>query len=202
MATTTPNYGWSVPTSSDYVAQGAVAIETLGDSVDATLFTALGGAYPGLRLIKKQTIGTTVSSVTVTNAFSAVYDNYKIMVSGGVASVGNNISFKLGAAATNYQHTYMGVVTGGTAIQGYTASDTSNLYAGNGTTNYIDFNMDLNNPFLSKFTLMTSTQRTATSMNTIYCVHQTAASYTDFTMICQAGTLTGGTIYVYGYGAS
>ena len=47
MATTTPNYGWDVPTSTDYVAQGAVAIETLGDDIDATLWTALGGAYPG-----------------------------------------------------------------------------------------------------------------------------------------------------------
>jgi hypothetical protein len=37
MATTTPNYGWSVPTSTDLVKDGAVAIETLGDSADATL---------------------------------------------------------------------------------------------------------------------------------------------------------------------
>ena len=37
MATTTPNYGWSVPTSTDLVKDGAVAIETLGDSADATV---------------------------------------------------------------------------------------------------------------------------------------------------------------------
>lgn len=36
MATTTPNYGWTVPTSSDLVKNGAVAIETLGDSIDAS----------------------------------------------------------------------------------------------------------------------------------------------------------------------
>ena len=40
MATTTPNYAWVVPTSSDLVAQGAVAIETLGDSVDASLWNS------------------------------------------------------------------------------------------------------------------------------------------------------------------
>jgi hypothetical protein len=66
MATTTPNYGWDVPTSTDYVKDGATAIETLGDDIDATLYTALGGAYPGLRLVKKQTVGTGVVSVTVT----------------------------------------------------------------------------------------------------------------------------------------
>ena len=38
MATTTPNYLWSVPTSSDLVKNGATAIETLGDSVDASLW--------------------------------------------------------------------------------------------------------------------------------------------------------------------
>jgi len=39
MATTTPNFGWSVPTSTDLVKDGATAIETLGDAVDASLAT-------------------------------------------------------------------------------------------------------------------------------------------------------------------
>ena len=43
MATTTPNFGWSVPTSSDLVKNGATAIETLGDSVDASLWNVTKG---------------------------------------------------------------------------------------------------------------------------------------------------------------
>jgi hypothetical protein len=43
MATTTPNFGWSVPTSTDLVKDGATAIETLGDSVDASMGDLLGG---------------------------------------------------------------------------------------------------------------------------------------------------------------
>ena len=39
MATTTPNYGWPVPTSSDLVKNGATAIEALGDAADATMAT-------------------------------------------------------------------------------------------------------------------------------------------------------------------
>ena len=35
MATTTPNFGFDVPTSTDYVKDGALAIETLGDDIDA-----------------------------------------------------------------------------------------------------------------------------------------------------------------------
>jgi hypothetical protein len=43
MATTTPNFGWAVPTSTDLVKDGAVAIETLGDAIDASLLDLKGG---------------------------------------------------------------------------------------------------------------------------------------------------------------
>jgi hypothetical protein len=43
MATTTPNFGWQVPTSTDLVKDGAVAIETLGDAIDASLVDLKGG---------------------------------------------------------------------------------------------------------------------------------------------------------------
>ena len=43
MATTTPNFGWPVPTSTDLVKDGATAIEALGDSIDASLLDLKGG---------------------------------------------------------------------------------------------------------------------------------------------------------------
>lgn len=43
MATTTPNFGWTVPTSTDLVKDGATAIETLGDSIDASFVDLKGG---------------------------------------------------------------------------------------------------------------------------------------------------------------
>ena len=43
MATTTPNFGWPVPTSSDLVKNGATAIEGLGDAIDASLLDLKGG---------------------------------------------------------------------------------------------------------------------------------------------------------------
>lgn len=43
MATTTPNFGWVVPTSTDLVKNGATAIETLGDSIDASMVDLKGG---------------------------------------------------------------------------------------------------------------------------------------------------------------
>lgn len=43
MSTTTPNFGWQVPTSTDLVKDGATAIETLGDAIDASLVDLKGG---------------------------------------------------------------------------------------------------------------------------------------------------------------
>ena len=41
MATTTPNNLWPVPTSTDYVKDGATAIESLGDAIDASVGNGL-----------------------------------------------------------------------------------------------------------------------------------------------------------------
>jgi hypothetical protein len=41
MATTTPLNGWPVPTSTDYVKDGATAIEALGDAIDTSVGSAL-----------------------------------------------------------------------------------------------------------------------------------------------------------------
>jgi hypothetical protein len=53
MATTTPNFGWPVPTSSDLVKNGATAIEGLGDAIDASLLDLKGGTTG--QVLKKNT---------------------------------------------------------------------------------------------------------------------------------------------------
>ena len=206
MATTTPNYGWDVPTSSDYVKQGAVAIETLGDDIDATLWTALGGNYPGLRLIKKQTIGTAVSVVTVTGAFSAAYENYKIIVTGGTASTNNFARVILGSTTTGYsQKNWYGVYTNNTiAGAGYSANTAWEALV-RGVTNGLNGTFDLQSPNLAKATGMDYQNKELAGGG---YVEQGAGflndttQYTAFTLTANAGTWTGGTIYVYGYGAS
>jgi hypothetical protein len=203
MATTTPNYGWDVPTSTDYVKDGATAIETLGDDIDATLYTALGGAYPGLRLIKKQTIGTGVSTVTVTNAFSATYDNYLIMINGGVGSTTAEINMKLGSTATGYYTALLYASFGVNSAQAVTLSNAGYwAYIGAGSTNSLRANCNVLSPFLAKNSQFNSIWlQTDTSGNASGYLNN-STSYTDFTVYPISGTWTGGTIYVYGYGAS
>ena len=204
MATTT-NYSWTTPDNTAYVKDGASAIRSLGSSVDSTLFTALGGAYPGLRLIKKQTIGSAVTSVTVTSAFSATYDNYKIFVTGGVGSTSAQIlRLQLGSITTGYYGNliYAGLTTG--TVQNFANNNalafsnwvgTSNAY----TTNA---NIDVTNPFLTEQKLVSAPfmDGAGSGFSTGICDGLTSVS--QFTISVSTGTLTGGTIYVYGYGTS
>ena len=77
MATTTPNYGWDVPTSTDYVKDGATAIETLGDDIDASLFSITSGKNVGLVHINTTSF-TSVSTVNLNTIFTSAFDNYRI----------------------------------------------------------------------------------------------------------------------------
>lgn len=65
MATTTPNFGWTVPTSTDLVKDGATAIETLGDGID-TSFVDLKGGTTGQVLSKNS--NTDLDFIWVTDA--------------------------------------------------------------------------------------------------------------------------------------
>ena len=51
MATTTTNYGWDIPQSTDLVKDGATAIATLGQDID-TSFVGLKGGTTGQVLSK------------------------------------------------------------------------------------------------------------------------------------------------------
>ena len=151
MAGQTTNYLFDYPTSTDYVKDGATAIQTLATDVDTTLFTALGGSYPGLRLVKKQTIGTAVSSVTVTSAFSATYENYLIKVTGGVASTANEFQIQLSGITTSVYYSNLLYNSYGftTPLAGSTTAGAFQ-WCGNGSTSNIFSQVDITSPFLTK----------------------------------------------------
>ena len=200
MATTTPNYGWNVPTSADYVAQGAVAIQTLGDEIDATVFGLPSGA---LALISATTIGTAVSSVTVSGAFSATYDNYKIIVSGGASSVSTVVQLLLGSTVTGYQWSRLEVntATSATTFQGV-ANTSSFAVVGLLDSSSIMVDVDIKTPFLEEPTMISARYAsTAANGNTGVSggTLVNTTSYTAFIVRPETGTMTGGTIRVYGY---
>jgi hypothetical protein len=80
MATTTPNYGWTVPTSTDLVKDGATAIETLGDAIDASMNTALGTKKAGMVLLNTTSFSAVSSVSLAANTFTSTYDHYRLMI--------------------------------------------------------------------------------------------------------------------------
>lgn len=158
-----------------------------------------GASGSGMTLVSATTIGTAVSSVNVTSAFSATYDNYKIVISGGVGSTDDDMYLKLGASTTGYYSVRFGYRTSNVAAGFVDANNGARFTAGASTANYISMNCDLINPFLAKYTLFNGSQIYPGLYNATLGEHRVATSYSDFTITPNTGTLTGGTIRVYGY---
>lgn len=157
---------------------------------------------PGLELISSTTIGSAVSSVAVTNVFSATYDTYKIVVVGGAGSGAAAVQLQLGATTTGYYWAEISanVATGSVAANG--GNNAANFRVGFMTANGIYVCGDLQNPFLTDETVWSGAN--GTSGFTANVGHTTGVlnnttSYTNFTILPASGTMTGGTIRVYGY---
>jgi len=174
---------------------------TAGEVLTAASLNANFAAAGGLQLVKTQTIGTTVGSVTVTDAFSATYDNYKIVVSGGVASGVAGLRLTLGATTSDYYSGGQDVSYGGGSGL-LNQSNTAFWNFGAGNTNLLSGSAEINLPFLAKQTTYFSNHAFAgTTLNSSYSngFLNNTTSYTAFTITASTGTLTGGTIRVYGY---
>jgi hypothetical protein len=156
----------------------------------------------GSWLVKKQTIGTAVSSVTVSDAFTADYTNYRIIVSGGVASTNSDLRLTLGSTVAGYYYalTYSTYTTA-TALSVRAANAASWAFAGQGTTDTLSMDVNIQTPFETKRSVIrgnyisTATDGAAGIFGG-YLADNT--SYTALTITPSTGTITGGTIFVYG----
>jgi hypothetical protein len=208
MATTTPNYGWDVPTSTDYVKDGATAIETLGDDIDATLYTINNGSSKvGLHLIT--TASLTGASTTVTGAFNTNYNTYQLVISNLRSTVAAELLIRMGTTATGYygsqftQSTNYATAAGTPIIfnqsnatqlsTGIVSSTTSALTSGGVIT--------IQNPFLATSTTIQShgsDTRTDGQGRVGNGFHNSATSFTSFTLIPNGTTFSSGVVQVYG----
>jgi hypothetical protein len=204
----------TVTTSGDVIyATGSSAVTRLGIGSTGQVLTVAAGipswATPsasasGLTLVKAQTIGTTVSSVNVTSAFSSTYDNYRIIISGGVVNGSDaQLNLKLGSTATGYYTLQIyGNYSGNTLTGGGQSNGTSFAAAGGATAGSITATIDLQNPNAAKNTHYASNyaqSNTAAGPAWVLGYLANTTQYTDFTITPSTGTLTGGTIRVYGY---
>lgn len=157
-------------------------------------------ANSGLVYVSSTTIGSAVSTVTVSSAFSTTYDNYKIIINGGVGSSAQFLRLQLGAAASLYY-------AGFSAVDYATNLNTNSVV--NGGINFpnagimdtvnINMNVEVQSPFLTKTTYVSGSIATSGRAGAFAGVLNESVSYTGFTVSPTAGTMTGGTITVYGY---
>ena len=156
----------------------------------------------GLWLVKTQTVGTAVSSVAVTDAFSADYDNYLITLNGGTVSTDASMSLILGASVTGY-YGFMnyGAVGTNTALGVGRSNTTSAAWVGGGASGQMcHVLVEVIGPFKTAYTkLLNSSYQNGLNYGTMQGEHRVSASYTGFTLSPDSGTITGGTIRVYGY---
>jgi hypothetical protein len=157
-------------------------------------------AASGLQLVKKQTIGSGVASVEVTGAFSAEYENYAIRISGG-AGGGTYLNMILGAqgaASHDGALVFASYAGGSVGLVGNNNQGFWPYVGSSGTT--LNAQIELNSPFLTEQTMLSAIWYDTNTMGNFNGRHSGSTSFTSFWIIPNTGTLTGGTIYVYGYG--
>ena len=159
------------------------------------------GINSALVLIKTETIGTTVSSVTVTGAFSSTYDNYLITLAGGIAAGSTSMRMVLGSTSTGY---YSGGIYNIFSSASTTATNQNNTAfwnVGAGVSTSLSTNIVLYSPNLAKRTLFEASYIAAISggdYSRSGGFLDDATAYTAFTLSVPSFTMTGGTIRVYG----
>ena len=157
----------------------------------------------GLVYITGQTIGTAVSSVTVSNCFSSTYDNYRIVVTGGVASTNIGLTLAFSGVTTGYFGGLIGTKFDTSAVQGVGVNNAASwTWVGFADVNSMGLVADLMN---------------VSSARRKYCASAfgffqaggyyggfvgectNASAQTSLVVATSSGTMTGGTIRVYGY---
>jgi hypothetical protein len=161
---------------------------------------------PGLVLVKTQTIGSAVSSVTVSDVFNATYDSYKIVVTGGTATGTINMRMQLGSSTTGYYDALSWVQTNAVTTPKADGADNTNAYwdrIGLADPNGMQCSIEIDSPGLAKYTTATARYAFVAGgdgyLGTTTAIHTVATAYTGFTFSLNSGTMTGGTIRVYGY---
>ena len=120
MATTTPNFGWPVPTSTDLVKNGATAIEALGDSIDASMLDLKGGTTGQ---VLSKTTNTDMDFTWVTTDDANAIQNSIVDAKGDlIAASANDTPARL-AVGTNGQT----IVANSSASTGLSYSDNAPL---------------------------------------------------------------------------
>ena len=160
-------------------------------------------ANSGLVYVTSATVGTGVSSVAIASCFNSTFNDYFVLCSGITYSVGDTtLSIKPDNVSTaNYYGGGYFQQYGVATITPFTLSaSTAGGAIGITSTAAMTNAADVFSPFLTQQTRFVGRQSLGASYTAQYqSLLNTSNSYTGFTLLPAGGTMTGGTITVYGY---
>ena len=168
---------------------------------DGAAWATVGpAAASGLTLISTTTIGSAVSSVTVSSVFSSTYDNYRVIVNNTTSTAANGfgLTFNNSAGSTYQSVLNYTAIGAGSGVE--SEVNATKIKAGITT---ISSKFGLSGDFLSP-NIAAATQYIGLGISLSYGTSSMGydtgtTAHTGFTFTPVAGTLTGGTIKVYGY---
>jgi hypothetical protein len=182
---------------------------TSGQILTAAQMTTLQ-ANTGLNYISSTSIPGGASTQNVAGCFTSTYDAYRIVISNLVTSDSaytNLITCKLSLAGTPSSASYIfGIVqvdmTVGTVSGFKSLVATTGMPIAQGTGSKIGVAFDVINPAIATFTAFPHvgfTGSTSGYANTGSGQHIASTAYDGFQIVAASGTLTSGTIAVFGY---
>jgi len=183
--------------------EGQVIYETDTDlvlSYNGSSWISVGATAGGLVLVSSTTIGSAVSSITVTGAFSATYDAYKIIITGGTSTNNTNLNLQLGAVTTGYRNQLLYASYNNTPLALGSTGGSNFINVGAGNSSRLTMSVDVLNPYLAKPTTVGPASNAGVGDAGVFMGYLDGTDqFTAFTVIVQTGTATGGEIRVYGY---
>ena len=178
-----------------------MAVKTFTSSTLSASDTNTYLANSGLVYVTSVTAGTAVTTITVNNCFSATYDAYRIILTGGTASTASNqFSFNFnGAPAQWYGNMiYANFASGAPLSIGYNNA-TGVAHAASVSSSYTQAIIDVRSPYLATPSFFWSSYVDGANGGTVQATNANSTSYTGFVLTILSGTITGGTVTVYGY---
>jgi len=164
---------------------------------DGSAWAAVGGG--GLVLIDETTVGSAVASVTMSSVFSATYDTYLVVINGITGSATANLQITFGAAATSYYGAMRSIDRNGN-LANVLADNIAYFHVGSVASGSGQQNSAIwiGNPFATETTQAHGTWNRSAIGGYLQGQHNTASSYSSFTITPSTGTITGGTISTFG----
>ncbi len=166
-------------------------------------------ANSGLVYIAQTVAGSGAATITLDNIFTATYNAYKIIASGGTTSSTNAFTMQLldntgAAVTTGYYETFIYSAYSGTTVLAANGNNIANFqrFGGAIATSGAYGSCEIINPFAATPTLYYSSPRIdAAGGNAGYSAGQqsSASSMRGVRITPSAGTVTGVTLTAYGY---